>query len=85
MEDGQLEGQDWCTYLSHLPTKEGFKALISEVKHTCWSEIATMRQDLKVMAYRVDSLKTMMLIDYASQLRSQVLTQTKALETPVAT
>lgn len=48
---------EWRTYLWHIPTKEDFKTLITEVKDTCRAKIAIMRHDLKTIADRVESLE----------------------------
>lgn len=52
---GGTADPEWRFYLKHLPTKNDIRALIAEVKETCRSKIATMRQDLKMVADRVDS------------------------------
>lgn len=74
-----MMGQAWRVYLTQLPTKEDFKALIMEVKDTHHSEIANMRQDLKAIADRVESLEEVhdTARRYTSQLQAHVSAQTK--------
>lgn len=71
----------WQNYLGHLPTKDGFKALISQVKEVCRAEIDTVRQDLKQMAERVDALEKEhdSMRWYLSQLQMNVTFQAKLL------
>lgn len=51
---GTTDDLDWCTYIRHLPTKDDLKAMLTDIKETFTSEIASMSQDIKDVACRVE-------------------------------
>lgn len=58
LEDkGERLDPNWRSYVRHLPTKEDFKNLLAEVKDTCRTAIASIRQDLTTITNRVDALE----------------------------
>lgn len=72
----------WVRFLSRLPTKEDFKVLVAEVKEACKVEIAAVRQDLRHVSERVDSLETEhdLTRRYISQLQTHVSSQEALLQ-----
>lgn len=71
----------WTRFLRRLPTKEDFQSLVAEVKETCKKEITAIRQDLKHVADRVETLEgdhdeTR---QYVSQLQTHISAQEKLL------
>lgn len=56
---GLIEDRDWRTYIRYLSTKDDLKAMLTtDIKDTVKSEIASMRQDIKDMATRVEMVET---------------------------
>lgn len=81
-ERGDAPTSNWRSYLSHLPTKEDFKTLLAEVKDTCRTEIASIRQDLTAIADRVDALETAhdSTRSYVAELQTHSSVQATALK-----
>ncbi|KAM4034741.1 LOW QUALITY PROTEIN: uncharacterized protein ACNLHF_021427 [Anomaloglossus baeobatrachus] len=48
---------EWWEFVRQLPTKRDFQALISEVKDTCRSEIAAVRQDVVSISKRINQVE----------------------------
>lgn len=91
--DSQSEGSDqgarcpkadrrWAHLLRQLPTKEDFRALVAEVKEACKIEIAAVRQDLRQVSDRVESLESEhdLTRRHISQLQAHVSSQEALLQ-----
>lgn len=79
LDDRGIVGDlDWRTYLRHLPSKDDLKTMLTDVKETFKSEIASMRQDIKDVAGRVEMMEEAHedIREFTSQLYQYALTQT---------
>lgn len=54
---GLVEDLDWRTYIRYLPSNDDLKDMLSDIKDTVKSEIASMRQDFKDMATRIEMVQ----------------------------
>lgn len=73
---------DWRTYMRHLPTKDNLKTMLTDVKENFKSEIASMRQDIKDVGSRVETVEDPQeeVRELTSQLHQYALTQAHALQ-----
>lgn len=53
---GQFVPPDWQSFLTHIPTKADFQALITEVRDACKSEICALRTDIQQMSQRMSDM-----------------------------
>lgn len=58
LDDRELaDDLDWRSYMRHLPTIDDLKAMLTDVKETFKSQIASMRQDIREVAGKVEIIE----------------------------